>query len=303
MAVLLVISYMLILLVANGTKIPMPWNYTGYDAFPVFFFGASPKNLESTSVMTLAAKHQIAGWGWQQNNTGLPQEELNLYNQAKAFNTFYTNTSNNIQRSTQSTFVYRTGSSANPFWKTLYNIYNDSNYRDFWVKNENGQVCTGIPTALYNYQASGPLFNFSNTTASEYYLNNVIKEIITDYPYINSVFFDMCDWIYCNYNWKTLTNCSNFDGLNDQQKYQLNMAAVNVFAKATEILNNAGIIPIYSFMTLLNDNPEKLMDNYTKCKVKEEIWIDALQNLTWIRYQELTYIHISKFLCLWKHNT
>ena len=28
------------------------------------------------------------------------------------------------------------------------------------------------------------------------------------------------------------------------------------------------------------------MDNYTTCKVSEEIWLNALENVTWIRYQE-----------------
>eukprot|EP01084_Bolivina_argentea_P153937 268380_1 len=273
-----------ILLIIVRCKIPMPWQYHGYDDFPVFFFGASPKDLESISTMTLAARHNIAGWGWQQNNTGINgSEEQNLYNQAKAFYNFYNNKSNNIIHNTYSTFVYRTGSSANPFWKTMAPIVFDPNYKHFWIQNNDHQVCWLPKTGLYDHLEGGPMFNFSNSSAANYYLEYVIKELVNNIPYINSVFFDLCDWAYCAYPWDT-TNCTQWEGPTNDEKRSMGMAAVNVFKKAAEILNNNGIIPVYSFMTLLNENG--LMDKYTECEVDEETWIYALENVTWFRYQE-----------------
>lgn len=275
----------IIIIIIESKKIAIPWQYHGYNEFPVLFFGASPQNLESISTMTLAARHEIVGWGWQQNNTGLPQEEENLYNQAKAFNKFYNNKSNNINHNTYSTFVYRSGSSANPFWKSLSNIVFDENYKDFWIQNPENKVCWQKKSGLYDYLQGGPMFNFSNNSAANYYLENVIKEISNDLPYINSVFFDLMDWAYCNYPYKSLTNCTEMESLSDDEKYNLGMAAINnVFIKAGEYLNSVGIIPIYSIKTVLNENG--LMDNYTDCKISEEVWINKLENITWIRYQE-----------------
>eukprot|EP01084_Bolivina_argentea_P125452 222269_1 len=235
--------------------------------------------------MTLAAKHQIAGFGWQQNNTGINgSEEQNLYNQAKAFYNFYNNASNNITHNTYSTFIYRSGSSANPFWKTVSNIVYDPNYKDFWIQNHNNQVCWQPKTNLYDNLVGGPLFNFSNVSAANYYFENVITELVNDIPFINSVFFDLCDWVYCNYPFESLTNCTHLQSLSDDQKYKLGIAAINVFKKAGEFLNKNGVVPIYSIKTLLNAN--HLMDNFTSCKVDEETWITALENITWIRYQE-----------------
>ena len=234
--------------------------------------------------MNLASKHQISGWGWQQNNSGLPMEELNLFKQSKAFSEYVTN-NNSAYKATQSTFVYRSGYAGNTFWNSSnISMLNNSIYNDFWIKNNNGETCWQLPEPLYDNLNGGPIWNFSNPNAREYYLNNVINGyyIKNNMGYVNSIFFDLCDWIYCDFNWETLTNCTGFTGLNDDDKIKMGNDYIETFVKATEILNVNNIIPIYSIRTVLN----KYMSNYTKCVIPEETWIDKLSNYQWIRYQE-----------------
>ena len=42
------------------------WPYRGFDRFPAHFFGANSSGTESAAETRLIAKHQFAGWGWQQ---------------------------------------------------------------------------------------------------------------------------------------------------------------------------------------------------------------------------------------------
>jgi hypothetical protein len=44
-----------------------PWPYKGYDRFPAVWFGQNRSGLDNATQMDLEAKHQIVGWGWQQN--------------------------------------------------------------------------------------------------------------------------------------------------------------------------------------------------------------------------------------------
>ena len=118
-----------------GAKMPMPFPYKGYEAFPASFFGADIWGVESAEEMRLVAKHQVAGWGWQQgcmqqccsgecncessNPVGCPtkpppgyspatghaNEEGALYNQSQAFERYLE--ANPGSSATQGIFVYR----------------------------------------------------------------------------------------------------------------------------------------------------------------------------------------------------
>ena len=240
--------------------------------------------MESDDVMNLASKHQISGWGWQQNNSGLPMEELNLFKQSKGFNEYVT-TNNAAYNATQSTFVYRSGYSAGTFWNSSnITMLNDSIYNDFWMKNDKGQTCWTLPGPYYSNLTGGPIWNFSNPNVREYYLNNVVNGyyVKNNMGYVNSIFFDMCDWVFCDFSWSKNTNCSNFTGLSDDEKTQFGNDYIDTMIKATEMLNNINIIPIFSLRTTL----EKYMYNYTECVIPEETWIYKLFNYKWIRYQE-----------------
>ena len=235
-------------------------------------------DLETTTVMELASNHSISGWGWQQNNS-FPKingtEEQNLYNQAKAFNQFVTTNNNNHYNKTQSTFVYRSGFEAAIYWNSSM-IMNDASYSGFWIKNKDGNICM---------QPQGPIYNFSNESAVEYYLNNVIKQTFKTKPYINQVFFDMTDWLSCDFNWTQHSNCTEWQP-SYQQKREFGFNAIKVFQQATKIMNDNGIIPSISIRTVFSKYMNKTIKGDGYCVVPEEEWIDALQNLTWFRYQE-----------------
>ena len=240
-------------------------------------------DLETSSVMALASNHSIAGWGWQQNNSLINgAEEQNLLNQAEAFYNFVnTNASNGHYDGTYSTFVYRSGFQASPFWNSS-NIINDTQYSDFWMKNENGQVCFQTNSDGTKF---GPAYNFSNASAVDYYLNNVIKQTFTNAPYINQVFFDMSDWTSCDYDWSKMTNCTDFVPSYSMRR-EFGYASINMWKKAVKLMNDNGMIPSISIRTVfakyLNNTERGL--NY--CTIPEEEWLDALEGLVWFRYQE-----------------
>ena len=47
------------------TASTLPFNYTGYNRFPSFYFGASPGPQSSTE-LDLVRRFALTGWGWQQ---------------------------------------------------------------------------------------------------------------------------------------------------------------------------------------------------------------------------------------------
>ena len=285
----------------------LPWEYEGFSSFPALFFGASPEGYESNSTMSLALKHQIVGWGWQQNNTGIPgTEEENLLKQAKYFDSFQSKQTNNndninnMSTTVQSKFVYRSGYAAAPYWNTSINMPNEiiynPNYSDFWMKdiynsdkNKQNNIC---------WQGNQPIWNFTNESAINYYMDNVINQVINSYKnttYINSIFFDMCDWISCDFDWIKLTNCTGFVNTSNQltinDKIKHGRAALELFYQITVKLNKYNIIPSISIRTLMNKtsvngNDKNYMLNYTSCVISEEEWINKLNGLQWFRYQE-----------------
>eukprot|EP01084_Bolivina_argentea_P180271 311434_1 len=273
MFLILFCTFCLTLIKAN-----IPWEYDGFKRFPSVFFGASPHNLESQETMQLISNHSVGGWGWQQNNTYIfGSEEKNLYSQAKAFFDYVDNSSSNAYHSTKSTFVYRDAMSASAWWNTTLAIINDTSYSDFWIKNNQGKVCWTLPGMTTGGQ---PLWDFRNETACNYYIDNIINEVLSNKQYINSVFFDEFNWITCSFNFSTNTNCSQFS-FSDQDKKDIGMSSIKLFQKASKILNVNGIVPILSVSGVV----EKYL-NRTKCVIAEEKLIDELSDVDWIRYYE-----------------
>ena len=110
-----------------------PWPYKGYEKFPAVWFGQNRSGLDSAEQMDLEAKHQIVGWGWQQNfhtvakytdnattGTGRPcnrttclpngtiyQQETSLAQMASRFAAFREFSPPNPAHQTQGVFVYR----------------------------------------------------------------------------------------------------------------------------------------------------------------------------------------------------
>ena len=110
-----------------------PWPYKGFRRFPAVWFGQNRSGLDNATQMDLEAKHQIVGWGWQQNfdtvakytsnettGTGLPcnkttcgangtiyQQETSLAQMASRFAAYMEFSPPNPAHQVQGTFVYR----------------------------------------------------------------------------------------------------------------------------------------------------------------------------------------------------
>jgi hypothetical protein len=191
-------------------KIPQPFPYKGYDRFPASFFGADIWGDENQTQMALVAKHQLAGWGWQQGcmqqccggpscncessnpqgcpthppagfspKTGHANEEGALYNQSRAFKRYL---DAHPQSQTQGIFVYRQLSTPCWWWRKIYEAYNNPALR--------GMFFTSARTGEYCWQ-SGPIWDFRNATARSYYVKHIIGEITAERDSgLTHVFFD-----------------------------------------------------------------------------------------------------------------
>jgi hypothetical protein len=158
-----------LLAVETSAKIPMPFEYKGFEHFPASFFGADIWGIENDTEMAMVAKHQISGWGWQQgcmqqccsgacncessNPQGCPtkppegytpanghaNEEGALYNQSRAFK-HYLDT--HPASTTQGIFVYRQLSTPCWWWKKIYEAYTDPSKRGFFFTSKStGEYC------------------------------------------------------------------------------------------------------------------------------------------------------------------
>jgi hypothetical protein len=171
MALLLLLLLLLLGAATAGAKIPMPFEYKGFDAFPASFFGADIWGVENDTEMALVAKHQISGWGWQQGcmqqccsgacncessnpqgcptkppegyspATGHADEEGALYNQSRAFKR-YLDAHPAPASQTQGIFVYRQLSTPCWWWTKIYEAYTDPSKRGFFFTSESsGEYC------------------------------------------------------------------------------------------------------------------------------------------------------------------
>ena len=156
-------------------KMPMPFPYQGFDSFPASFFGADIWGVENQTEMALVAKHQVAGWGWQQGcmqeccgdgcncessnpqgcpssppagyspSTGHADEEAALYNQSRTFKQYL---AAHPASRTQGVFVYRQLSTPCWWWSEIYEAYTNPETRGYFFTSErNGEFCWSVSAA------------------------------------------------------------------------------------------------------------------------------------------------------------
>ena len=216
-------SLLLLLLLAAPlrctSKIPFPFPYRGFESFPASFFGADIWGVENGTEMALVAKHQLSGWGWQQGcmqqccsgpkcncetsnpvgcpdvppagfspTTGHANTELPLHQQAVAFRRYLSAHASTAV--TQGVFVYRQLTNAVWWWAKNDRAYTDPARRGYFL--------TAPATGEYCW-AAGPVWDFRNESARQYYIDEVIGELTqneTDGP--NMVRQRAIPSFYCN---------------------------------------------------------------------------------------------------------
>jgi hypothetical protein len=220
-----------------------PWPYVGFKTFPAHFFGANASGQENAAELALIAKHQFAGWGWQQDENASPDaddghfynEETALAQAASRFGAFVE--FGPLPKKTQAVFVYRHSQMALSWFDLQRAAYNNSANDAFWKHGPDGKVC-------FDNGRGGPTWNFSHPAAADYWIDEVIGDLVRQAPSINSVFFDETDAEYCGGGNGCGGMCGGVDPHCDQA--QLYRDKMTVLRRTAQKLNAAGIWPMFS---------------------------------------------------------
>eukprot|EP01052_Picozoa_sp_SAG31_P032980 SAG31_NODE_3673_length_3999_cov_2.498974_1_plen_181_part_00 len=138
---------------AGSTPLPKytgpqpPWQYNGWASFPSFFFGANQTGPEPPAELALIAKHQFAGWGWQQDVDVTPaSDDGHFYSEETASAQAATRLASYVEfsgaaKKTQGIFVYRHSQMALSWYTIQRAAYNNSANSDFWMRGNDGKIC------------------------------------------------------------------------------------------------------------------------------------------------------------------
>ena len=268
-----------------------PWPYRGFDKFPAVWFGQNRSGLDNASQMDLEAKHQIAGWGWQQGfatvakytapnttGTGMPcnrttclpngtiyQQETSLAQMASRFAAFREFSPPNPAHQVQATFVYRHMEVAEYYWSIAAAAFHNPQNAEMFLHDEQGRIC------WKSNDMTGPFWNFSNAKANDWFVDQIGAELTRESD-INAVFFDETDWLYCG---PVFNNCSHSVITPDQYHGKIEM-----MRRLAVKLNAAGIWPIYSTFNGFADTP------YRDCPFPFDDYYNALAEVGWFRFCE-----------------
>lgn len=257
-----------------------PWPYRGYSRFPAVWFGQNRSGLDSATEMALEAKHQIVGWGWQQNyntvgkykanhttgtNGTYYQQETSLAQMASRFAAYVEFSPPNYTRQVQATFVYRHMEVAEYYWSIAAAAFHDPRNAEMFLHNEEGQVC------WKTNDMTGPFWNFSNARAMDWFVEEIGGELTRESD-INAVFFDETDWLYCG---PVFNNCSHSTVTADQYHHKIEM-----MRRLAVKLNAAGIWPIYSTFNGFKGT------EYRDCPFPFDEYYETLANVGWFRFYE-----------------
>lgn len=249
-----------------------PWPYKGFDRFPSHFFGANESGLENAARLDLAAKHQFAGWGWQQNyrtvgkyNGSYYQQETSLAQMASRLAAFMEFSPPRPDHQVQAIFVYRHMEVAEYYFSLSAAAFHDPRNHEMFLHDEQGRIC------WKNNDMTGPFWNFSNPRAIDWFVNEIGGELTRE-ANVQAVFFDETDWLYCGY---VFNNCSRSTITVDQYRSKIQM-----MRRLALKLNAAGIWPIYSTFNGFSDIP------YRNCPLPYDEYYTALHDVGWFRFYE-----------------
>ena len=184
-----------------------PWRYAGFERFPAVWFGQNRSGLDNATQMDLEAKHQIVGWGWQQNfdtvgkytanettGTGRPcnrsscgingtlyQQETSLAQMASRFAAYREFAPPDPAHQVQGTFVYRHMEVAEYYWSIAAAAFHNPGNADMFLHNEEGKIC------WKDNDMTGPFWNFSNPKAMDWFVREIGGELTREAD-INMVF-------------------------------------------------------------------------------------------------------------------
>jgi hypothetical protein len=218
--------------------------------------------------LSLIAKHQFAGWGWQQDDAVTPaaddghyySEETALAQAATrlASYTQFTTPPSHKTAQTQAIFVYRHSQMALSWYTVQRAASANKANDDMWMKGSDGRICI-------DRNRGGPAWNFSNPRAADFFVDEVVGELTREAD-INAVFFDETDYEYCGGD-----TCHGQFLTPDYYR-----AKIEVLRRTAAKLNSANIWPMFSSM---NENVAQ-----SRCSLPYSDYYDALRDVGWIRF-------------------
>lgn len=253
-----------------------PWPYRGFDRFPAHYFGANGSGLESAARLELVAKHQFAGYGWQQNYQSVGQarwryyqQEVSLAQMAARLAAFVEFSPPSRERQLQAIFVYRHMEVAEWYFQTSAAAFHDPGNRGMFLHDKQGRICWD------SFDDSGPFWNFSDARVADWFIEEIGGELTREAG-IQAVFFDETDYLYCG---GPPGNCTAdvADGSHGVAQYR---AKIQMLRRLTLKLNAAGIWPIYSSYNGYLDTP------WRKCLLPYDEYYTALHDVGWFRFYE-----------------
>lgn len=279
-----------------------PWNYTGFQRFPSFYFGGNEDGPQSKAELEILSRFAMVGWGWQQSfNTNHSQHgENNGANAAIALRTLSPVSPGNLS-TPDALFVYRQSESLFTYYDLMAQIAANASEKNLSVVTDpvTGAQCGG-----------GGLLGYKNIFFQHYW-SQVIGTEINNEVYVNAVFLDGFDKLYAG-NTLQSQGCPNF---NTQATAEELLHKVTAQGQQLEILsgaNKVAIVSTYNFLsnssnflnTLTEEEKEYAINHNVSLNVQnmngvtEDVYVSAwsgegMNNVNsstkglWIRFYEV----------------
>lgn len=233
----------------------LPWNYTGFQRFPSFYFGGNEAGPQSANELELLGRYSLVGWGWQQSYNLYHGEhgEMNGANAAAALRSLYPVSPGNAS-SPDALFVYRQSESLFTYYDLMGQIASNATEKNLSVVKDpvTGAQCGG-----------GGLLGFSEYFFQQYWSRTVGNEINNE-SFVNAVFLDGFDKLYAG-NTLQSQGCPNFNSSSTAAEL---IQKVTAQGEQLQILSEAkkvAIISTYNFLA----NASHFLNTLTK-EEKEE---------------------------------
>ena len=288
-----------------------PWEYNGFTKFPALFFGANSSGLHNDAALQFISKHSMIGLGWQQGTnitlfqhleTQLSQGILQIYEYLLM---------NNNTIPLPSFFVYRHFQMSWTYFDITRAAATNPLYYDMFIHDNDdlpGSVMCRQPASESpnSTAVASPLFLFHNSTAGDYWVNEVVQEVSTEFG-SSAVFFDECDWnigVTGAYNFKR-DGCYNLSDsflVQDMRdKYDVMRRTSNLLVTGSSTSNEENTAnkvnektktfiskwPIFSFQNYFNASFTGLTPNITRpSMIPFEEVVQNLSSVSWMRFDE-----------------
>lgn len=261
----------------------VPWapTVTGYTSrIKPFWFGANASGLDNRDTLALLAAHAVAGYGWQTGGGGGDSVGRGEEWQSAATTNVraYLNEVNNPNNTV--IFQYRQVQVALRLFAQCALAANDPSYDPIWLHDPTSP--SSICTAGQPWGTADPYWDFTNSTAVSYWIDNVIGSLTADSSLQGgnaAVFFDECDQSHCGYR----SGSCDFSKFNASQQQA---AYIQMYGKMVRALNVAGIVPILSLDNRMNASSDGLPGAPLPCALPEDDMIAELTGTTWVRFYE-----------------